>query len=188
MLAGPSIRRLLPLATVLGALLGGCASMDDFSCDRHEHSTRGVKPVTTYMPAEAKPNAAAPYTLPAGSNPQVSTYKLSFRPGFTKPCTSIYLNKDVVIQRSDEARVVLNEIREFYAEDGTLIATAIQDISSQVKKSGTYVAVTPLPIPKSAPPGKYKIVSKLMFERRGDRRPAALIARAEGFFYIIPPR
>lgn len=182
------IRRFAPFVTVLTVLLGGCASMDNFSCDMHEQSARGAKPITTYTPVEPKPNAAAPYTLPAGSNAQVSTYKLTFRPSFTKPCTSISLRKDVVIQRSDDAQVVLNEIREFYAEDGTLIATATQDVSAQIKKSGAYLAVTPLPIPKSAPPGKYKIVSKLMFERHGDRRPAALIARAEGFFYIIPPQ
>lgn len=180
------VHRFTPFVTVLVALLGGCASLDEFSCDRHEHSNRGVKPVTTYTAAEPKPNAAAPYTLPAGSSPQVSTYKITFRPGFTKPCNTITLHKDVVIQRSDEALLVLNEIREFYAEDGTLIATATQDVSAQVKKSGAYTAVTPLPIPRSAPPGKYKIVSKLLFERRGDRRPAALVARAEGFFYIIP--
>lgn len=182
------IRRFTPFVTVLTVLLGGCASMDNFSCDMHEQSARGAKPITTYTPVEPKPNAAAPYTLPAGSNAQVSTYKLTFRPGFTKPCASISLRKDVVIQRSDDAQVVLSEIREFYAEDGTLIATATQDVSAQVKKSGGYIAVTPLPIPKSAPPGKYKIVSKLLFERRGDRRPAVLIARAEGFFYIIPPQ
>lgn len=182
------ILRIAPFMTLLAMLLGGCASMDNFSCDMHEQSARAAKPVTTYTPAEPKPNAAAPYTLPAGSNAQVSTYKLTFRPGFTKPCTSITLRKDVVIQRSGDAQVVLNEIREFYAEDGTLITTATQDVSAQIKKSGAYIAVTPLPIPKSAPPGKYKIVNKLMFERRGDRRPAVLIARAEGFFYIIPPQ
>ena len=180
--------RFAPWLTVSVALLSGCAGLDEFSCDRHEHSHRGFKPVTTYTAAEPKPNAAAPYTLPAGSSPQVSTYKLTFRPGFTKPCATITLHKDMVIQRSDEAQLVLNEVREFYAEDGTLIATASQDVSTQIKKSGAYIAVTPLPIPKSAPPGKYKIVSKLLYERRGDRRPAALIARAEEFFYIIPPQ
>jgi len=182
------IHRFAPFMTVLTVLLGGCASMDDFRCDMHEQSVRGTKPITSYTPAEPKPNAAAPYTMPSGSNAQVSTYKLTFRPGFTKPCSSITLHKDVVIQRSDDAQVVLNEVREFYAEDGTLIATVTQDVSAQVKKSGAYIAVTSLPIPKSAPPGKYKIVNKLLFERRGDRRPAALIARAEGFFYIIPPQ
>lgn len=174
--------------TALMALLQACATVDDFGCDVHEQNARTTKSITTYRPAPARPNAAPVYSLPAGSVPQVTTYKLTFRPGFTKPCTTVTLHKDVVIQRSDEAQVVLNEIREFYAEDGTLITSATQDVTGQVTKSGSYTATTPLPIPKIAPPGKYKIVSKLMFERRGERKPASLVARAEGFFYIIPPK
>lgn len=176
------------LITALMTLLHGCASVDNFGCDVHEQNARTTKSITTYRPAPARPNAAPAYSLPAGSVPQVTTYKLTFRPGFTKPCTTVTLRKEVVIQRSDEAQVVLNEIREFYAEDGTLIASATQDVTEQVVRSGAYTATTPLPIPKIAPPGKYKIVSKLMFERRGERKPASLVARAEGFFYIIPPK
>jgi hypothetical protein len=174
------------LVLLLATLLGGCAGISEFSCDMHESQTRGTKPVTTYALTAPKDSEAAPRTLPAGSIPQAPVYKLTFKPGFTKPCTTLTLHKDVVIQRSDDANVTLNEIREFYAEDGSLIASSTQDISDQVKKSGTYVATTPLPIPKSAPPGKYKIVNKLMFERRGDRRASVPIARAEGAFYIIP--
>lgn len=176
------------LILALMALLHGCASMDNFGCDVHEQNARNTKSITTYRPAPARPNAAPVYSLPAGSVPQVTTYKLTFRPGFTKPCTTVTLRKDVVIQRSDEAQVVLNEIREFYTEDGTLITSATQDVTAQVTKSGSYTATTPLPIPKIAPPGKYKIVSKLMFARDGERKPPRLIARAEGFFYIIPPK
>ena len=179
---------LAALTAALATLLHGCASMNNFGCDVHDQNARNVKPITTYKSTPARPNAAPPYSLPAGNVAQVSTYKLSFRPGFTRPCTTVTLHKNVVIQRSDEPQVVLNEVREFYAEDGTLIASATQDISAQVNKSGSYTATTPLPIPKSAPPGKYKIVSKLLYERRGDRRPASLVARAEGFFYIIPPQ
>lgn len=176
------------LITALMTLLHGCASVDDFGCDVHEQKAQTTKSITTYRPAPARPNAAPVYSLPAGSVPQVTTYKLSFRPGFTKPCTTVTLLKDVVIQRSDETQVVLNEIREFYAEDGTLITSATQDVTAQVTKSGSYTATTPLPIPKIAPPGKYKIISKLMFERRGEKKPPSLVARAEGYFYIIPPK
>ena len=183
-----AIHRTALSAILLTALLGGCASMDNFSCDMHETQARGTKPVTTYTLTDPKSGEAAFRSLPAGSIAQVPTYRIRFKPGFTKPCTTLTLHKDVVIQRSDEDNVLLNEIREFYAEDGTLIATSTQDISEQVKRSGTYIATTPLPIPKSAPPGKYKIVNKLLFERRGDRRAPVPIARAEGFFYIIPPQ
>ncbi len=183
-----TIRRSTLCAIMLTALLGGCASMDQFSCDMHETQARGSKPVTTYTPTNPKSGETALRSLPAGSVAQVPAYKIRFKPGFTKPCTTLTLHKDVVILRSDEATVTLNEVREFYAEDGTLIATSTQDISEQVKKSGAYLATTPLPIPKSAPPGKYKIVNKLLYERRGDRRAPVPIARAEGFFYIIPPQ
>src|SRR4030065_90493 len=109
-------------AILLTAMLGGCASLDEFSCDMHETQTRGSKPVTTYTLTNAKSSETALRALPAGSIAQVPTYKIRFKPGFTKPCTTLTLHKDVVIQRSDEATVMLNEIREFYAEDGTLIA------------------------------------------------------------------
>jgi hypothetical protein len=175
------------LLTLVAALLGGCASMEEYSCNLHEQQTRGEKPVTTYRLVQVKPGQPVARALPAGSIAQVPTYTMTFKPGFTKPCTTLSLYKDVVIYRSNDD-VVLNEIREFYAEDGTLITTSTQDITTQVKISGTYVATTPLPVPKSAPPGKYKIISKLMFERRHGRRPAVQIARAEGFFYIIPRR
>jgi len=170
---------------LLTGMLGGCASISSFSCDMHESQTRGVKPVTTYTLTTPQ-GSAAPRTLPAGSVAQAPVYKITFKPGFTKPCTTLTLHKDVIIERSDEAGVILTEIREFYAENGTLITTATQDISNQVKRSGAYVATTQLPIPKSAPPGKYKIVSKLMYERHGNRRAPILISRAEGNFYIIP--
>jgi len=170
---------------LLTTLLGGCASISNFSCDMHESRTRGAKPVTTYT-LTTRQGSAAPRTLPAGSVAQAPVYKINFKPGFTKPCTTLTLHKDVILLRSNEADVILNEIREFYAENGTLITTATQDISDQVKKSGNYLATTPLPIPKSAPPGKYKIVSKLMFERRGSRRAPILVSQTEGAFYIIP--
>lgn len=178
----------LPLTLLTAtALLSGCAHLEEFNCDRHETSTRGIKPLTTYSVVQPKPGQTAPRVLEPGSTPQAPVYTLSFKPGFTKPCTMITLHKDVVIHRAGEADLVLNEIREFYAENGSLITSSTQDISEQVRKSAAYHATTPLPIPRTAPPGKYKIVSKLAYERRGDRRPPSIIARAEGFFYIIPP-
>lgn len=177
-------RNLLPLCL---AALAGCVTTDEFGCDMHESRTRDAKPVTTYQALPPKPGLNAPRTLPAGSLPQAPVYSMRFKPGFTKPCTTVTLYKDVVILRSAANGISLNEIREFYAEDGTLITSATQNITDQVRHSGNYLATTPLPIPRNAPPGKYKIVSKLQAERRGDRRPIP-VARAEGFFYIIPPK
>ena len=181
------MKRIFPLILLLIALLlGGCAGLQQNSCEAHEERTRGVKPVTTYLAVIPATGQTVPRNLPAGSVPIVTVYKLSFKPGYTKPCTTLTLHKDVIIQRSAGDDTVLNEIREFYAEDGSLITSSAQDVTAQIKNSGHYNAATPLPIPKTAPPGKYKIVSRLMYERRANSRPAIQIARNEGFFYIIP--
>lgn len=171
---------------IVPALLAGCATLDEFGCDMHENKTRGVKPVTTYKIQAPKTDQITYRSLPAGSLPQVRTYKMTFKPGYTKPCSTLILHKDVVVLRSEDKDLTLTEIREFYAEDGTLITSNAQDITEQVLKSGAYIATTPLPIPKTAPPGKYKIVSRLQAEKRGDRKPPASIIRAEGYFYIVP--
>lgn len=167
-------------------LLAGCAGLEERACEQREIENRNVKPITTYRLAAPPPGQAQPRNLPAGSVPLVSTYKLSFRPGFTKPCSGTVLYKDVVIQRGPGDDLVLNEIREFYAEDGTLITSNSQDVTAQIKQSGYYAATTPLPIPKKAPPGKYRIVSRLMYERHGSGRPAIQIARGEAALYIVP--
>ena len=180
--------RFCRFSTLSIALLaaGGCATTQEQDCARHEQEVRETKPATIYRIVEPKPNQPAWRTLPSGSTAQVSTYKLSFRPPYTTTCHTIALHKDVVIQRSSDADVILTEIREFYADDGSLITTSSEDITDQVKRSGNYVATTPLPIPKAAPPGKYRIVNKLVFDRRGKGRAPVPIARGEGYFYIVP--
>lgn len=174
----------LAMLTLVG--LTGCASIENFSCDMHENRSRGVKPFTQYQLQEPKPGQVAPRTLPTATLAQAPTYKLEFRPRYTHPCSTLTLHKNVVLLRSTDNDVVLTEIREMYAEDGSLITSHSQDISDQVRKSGAYIATTPLPIPKAAPDGKYKVVSRLMQERRADRRPAVPVARTEGYFYILP--
>jgi len=168
------------------ALLTSCSTVQNLSCDMHETRNRGVKPFTQYTYIEPKKGEVAARNLAAGSTVQVQTYKMQFMPRYSQPCTTLTVQKDVVLLRSPD-KVLLTEIREVYAEDGTLIATDMQDISSQVVKSGRYEATTPLPIPKLAPDGKYRVINKLVQERRGDRKPPIPLARAEGYFYILPP-
>lgn len=174
-------------ALLATAFLASCASMQNFSCDMHESRTRGVKPFTVYEFQEPKPGQVGARTLPTGSTVQAPTYKMQFKPRYGQPCTTLMVQKEVVLLRSADNDVFLTEIREVYAEDGTQITTHTQDISEQVRRSGTYLATTPLPIPKGAPDGKYRVVSKLLQERRAERKPAIPIARAEGVFYILPP-
>lgn len=179
--------RILSLPALLAAgLLAGCSGIQALSCDMHETRTRGVKPFTHYTYVEPKPGEVPARTLPTGYTVQATTYKMQFKPRYSQPCTTLTVQKDVVLLRSAENDIVLTEIREVYAEDGTLITTHTQDVSDQIRKSGTYVATTPLPIPKVAPDGKYRVVSKLLQERRADRKPAVPVARTEGYFYILP--
>ena len=77
------------------------------------------------------------------------------------------------------------EIREFYAGDGTLIATKREIMSKQLSASGYYVATVPLPIPRLAPMGKYTVVSKLMVRTAGDRQ-GTLLAKASAGFRVVP--
>lgn len=177
----------LPLFAVL-VFLAGCAGTSEYACERQEERARGTKPTTTYKLVKPKAGEAGVRTLPSGSVAMAPTYRMKFKPPYAEQCTTITLYKDVVIQRSSDRDVVLSEVREFYAEDGTLITSFTQDVTSQVLASGTYVATTPLPIPKNAPPGRYKIVSKLLYERRGASRQPIQIARTEGQFFIVPRR
>jgi hypothetical protein len=174
------------LAASAAFLLNGCVSMEEFGCDMHETQTRGTKPQTTYELTEAKPGQPPARMLPAGSVPQVPVFSISFKPGYTKPCTTLTLHKNVVLMRSNDRDVVITEVREMYADDGTLIIPASQDITEQVMRSGHYLATTELPIPRNAPPGKYKVINKLIYEKRGDHRTNTTLARSEGYFYIIP--
>ena len=182
-----TLARSLPLLTAL-ALLAGCAGTSDSACERHEERTRGTKPQTTYKLIAPKSGEAAVRTLPPGNVALAPTYRIQFKPPYSEQCRTITLYKDVVIQRSNDRDVEFSEVREFYAEDGTLITSYTQDITAQVPRSGKYVATTPLPIPKNAPPGRYKIVNKLLYERPTTGRSPVQIARAEGTFFIVPRR
>jgi len=173
----------IPVLLVV-APLSGCVTDGQMSCDKHEARVKTIKPVTTYALAPGNPTIR---TLSAGAPPQAPTYVMKFVPGFTKPCTIISIRKEVVILRSLDRNLNFSETRKFFAEDGTLITSTTQNITDQVARSGKYIATTPLPIPRNAPPGKYKIVSELQADRRGDRRLMPL-ARTEGYFYIIPPQ
>ncbi len=187
--------RTLPAIAVGTALaLGGCATLDMFGdeCSRYESRSKSARYNTLYKPApkpaDAKPDARArpERPLPKGVAAQVAVYKMAFDGDKIKPCSDLSIRKEIVLQRTAQTDLVLREIREFYAQDGTLIATNAEDISEQIAASGVYQAVTPLPIPRSAPPGKYRIVSRLMVETKTTKKPIPL-AKVEGVFHVIPP-
>jgi len=185
---------MLPAIAVGAALaLAGCAVLDRFGdeCSRYESRTKSARYNTLYKPApkpadaKADPRAKPERPLPKGVVAQVTVYKMAFDGDKIKPCSDLSIRKEIVLQRTAQPDLVLREIREFYARDGTLIATNAEDISEQLAASGVYQAVTPLPIPRSAPPGKYRIVSRLMVETKTMKKPIQL-AKVEGVFHVVP--
>ncbi len=188
----------LLLAIIASALLlGACAGFDvrdmfGDECSRYESRTKSARYNTLYKPASkpadtkadtrSKPNKP----LPKGILAQVPVYKMAFDGDKIQPCSDLSIRKEIVMQRGDQPDLIFKEIREFYAHDGTLITTNAEDISNQIVISGTYQTVTPLPIPRSAPPGKYRIVSRLTVETRAGKKVQQL-AKVEGIFYVVLP-
>lgn len=165
------------------ALLGisGCAHdphaggglTGDAGCDGQTASR------TPYAPAPA----AAQYDvyLSAARPVRVQVYRMHANRYRTRTCGHVELLHDLVLARRGE--VVLREVREYYADDGTLIASNSEDVSRQLPTSGRYTRSTKLPIPAAAPPGRYRVVSKMLAKRPGDGRFVQL-GRAATSFYV----
>jgi hypothetical protein len=78
----------------------------------------------------------------------------------------------------------LEEVREFYTDPGTLITTKTESVGDQFQVSGYYAAELPLPIPQKAPPGKYRIVSKLIMKTKNKSK-GIVLARANATFQVV---
>ncbi|MFQ5754536.1 MAG: hypothetical protein ACE5H7_00420 [Acidiferrobacterales bacterium] len=112
-------------------------------------------------------------------------YQIAPEAATTRPCNNLAVTKRLFLQRKDDADFVFQEIIKFYADDGTLVATNIQDLSKQLPRTGYYLAANPLPIPEDAPPGRYKMVSELVLTKKGQRR-SFLLASAQIEYEILP--
>lgn len=91
----------------------------------------------------------------------VRWYTLRLNRSTTHACEHLYLIKDLYLQRSRET-LTLEEQREFYTAHGQLIATKRENVTDQLSKTGYYTASVPLPIPRGAPAGTYRVVSRLI--------------------------
>jgi hypothetical protein len=185
---------ILPL-TVIGSalLLNACAGFDvrdlfGDECSRYESRTKSARYNTLYKPASKSPDAGAKpgRPLPKAVLAQVPVYKMSFDGDKIQPCSDLSIRKEIVVLRGESTDLLFKEIREFYAQNGTLITTNAEDISAQLATSGRYQTVTPLPIPRTAPPGKYRIVSRLTVEAKTGKKVLQL-AKVEGVFSVVPP-
>lgn len=155
------------LAGMLG--ISGCANTakSHFGCAQAPE-----RAATPYMPAKTLQAQYEP--LPKGLLAVTRSYRLQVATPQIMPCNSLKLTKEVFLQRRPDPSVVFKEVREFYAQDGTLIARHNEDVTRQLQQSGAYSASLSLPIPAAAPPGTYRIVSKLLVERPGESQPAVV--------------
>ena len=176
----------LPVVLLSALLLSltGCASLSDRGCEMQEARARTADLSTHYRPStpQAGQNSGGP--LPKGVPMKAMHYAVGFNVAQIEPCTTLSIIKKLTLQKSADTDILIKETREFYAEDGTLITSLTEDITTQFPKSGTYAAVTPLPIPRAAPIGKYLIVSKLTLERSGEKRPL-LLSTARASFTLL---
>lgn len=121
--------------------------------------------------------------LPKGARVVVRDYQLRLDRGTVVPCGELHLRKEVALLRAPRSALVLKEVREFYAEDGTLIVRASEDVSAQLRATGAYGGGLSLPIPARAPAGNYRIVNKLFWE--GAKGKPVLLSEAVAKFRVV---
>jgi hypothetical protein len=168
-------------------LLSGCATVSDYGCATEEHQARDLDLTTHYhatTPRESDPSVGLP---PKGTVIEVTSYTVGFNAVRIEPCSILSITKNVTLRRGPETDIGIKETREFYAEDGVLITSVTEDVTAQFPATGGYKAVTPLPIPRSAPPGKYRILTRLTMERKSEKR-SVVLAAAEAGFQIVQRR
>lgn len=115
----------------------------------------------------------------------VRLYEIKPEAAEIQPCRNLMINKRLFLQRKGDPEFVLRERSEFYAEDGTLIVSNTQDLTQQLLRSGYYIAADELPIPEDAPPGSYRLVTKLLLSKKGQTA-VFLLASAEIRYRILP--
>lgn len=176
----------LALIVAGGVLLAGCAGFpgfDGMSCAQFGKTGRDADYATHYRLLEPETKSLARQLPPLSRDAvaAVRVYEMRVEPYATRSCNHLKLHKEVHIQRRD-GKWRLEEVREFYTFSGTLIATRTESIGNQLTRSGFYTGSTLLPIPEKAPPGRYRIVSKLVLKSAGG---TAVLARTSASFQVI---
>lgn len=180
---GCTVTRRTLFLVLLTALVGGCASPREHVCRLHEQRIQTLDQGTHYLFLTAEVGDAR-----LNKNTPAAALSYRLNPGVERipPCNILTLRKELSLKRADDPKLLFKETREFYAEDGTLITSVTEDLTSQLARSGRYQADIPLPIPRVAPPGRYRVVTRLNLERLGDKRILPLAA-SEAWFQIVPP-
>jgi hypothetical protein len=166
-------------------ILAGCATPPPIEkvdlCADYDSRVRNLRTTTTYLRTEEPASAVGKKGPPT----RVTGFQLSPKANAVRPCEILVLNKELVLQARSPAKLPITEVREFYAENGTLIATRRDNLRGQFPTAGQYRGEAAIPIPPGAPAGKYRIVVRLTSDGAGGRKPLSL-ATAETSFVILP--
>jgi hypothetical protein len=182
-------RRRITTVIALALTLGGCAALvPQHDCAQFEQQRKTTDYGTRYTAdgGESQRLAKKYSALPKARLAAAPLYRIDVDTHALRPCTHLQLSKELYLQRSN-GEMVIEETREFYAEDGTRIATKTETLGAQLRHTGFYRATVALPIPASAPGGRYRVVSKLML-RTKPAATAQLLAEAETRFEVLPTK
>lgn len=126
--------------------------------------------------------AAHPLGTLAPGELRVLAYRISVTPEAGHRCGSLILTKHLTLLRGPGPLHIV-EVRDFYRR-GRLVAEHRGFVGRDIPASGVYRGQLTLPIPPSAPFGRYRVVSLLY--ARWAKGPPLLIARTQTRFAIAP--
>ncbi|MGE5241837.1 MAG: hypothetical protein ACM3NI_09345 [Bacteroidota bacterium] len=184
----PSMKRLVGAALAgMWLAISGCATFHEDTCAQFEERRKDTAYDTQYRFSESDSETAAHNfkPMPRHAGAVVRLYKMHVDQPRIKPCHNLTIRKEVYLQRTTGTTMVLEEVREFYTAHGDLIASKTEILSDQLRTSGYYLGDTPLPIPQNAPPGKYRIVSKLVMKTKGKKTRSVMLARTSARFQVL---
>lgn len=168
----------LAVLIALALLLGGCASLAPQSCEQFENARKKADYATEYRRNEKE--KVAP--LRKGPAAMATQYQLRLDAERVRPCSHVTIHKTLALARRDDAGVMLEETREFFAEDGSRIAVKQENLTTQLRQGGHYSASVQLPIPKNAPAGAYHLISTLTLKVKGETH---VLAKTGASFEVI---
>ena len=165
---------------IAAALTSGCATLPPDECSRFDQTRKSTDYDTAYVYSKAETKRAEQsFARRSGRSTAIASwYTLRLNRVETRPCEHLYLIKDLYLQRAADA-MRLEEQREFYTAQGQLVATKRENVTDQLTKSGYYTASVPLPIPRGAPPGTYRIISRLIATSENGRAQTLATTSAE---------
>lgn len=167
------------------AALGGCATVPRTSCELFEQVRASIDYDTVYRYIDAETRQAASF-IGAATKQRVAAHWYTLRVSHARirPCDHLYLVKDLYLRRPAGGALALYEQRDFYTARGQLIATKREDVTRQLRTAGFYSASVPLPIPRNAPAGLYRVVTRLIAKTAN--RAEEELATASADFRVVP--